>query len=341
MTSRDLALTALRHQEPPRLPWTLYLAPEVQAKLEGAWGPRDQWPVPRDDLIRILWNVEVEDLSPTLFRDRFGCQWQREHGGYVFVDPPMGPAEARPLQTAPSTADIPRLQLLPDEDVTRIHETRARRPDAFIFYQFTATLGERLWCLRGLEQTLEDYLLHPRFVHEALDVLLEMHLEALDTLATLPVDGITFGDDFGSQRGLMISPQVFREFYRPRYELLYARVRQMGKVVGHHSCGDNTDLMRDFVAMGLQVFHPLQPECMDLATIKREYGCDLTFRGGIGTQGAMVFGTPEQARDEVRRAVEVLRVGGGYFLETAKPLPPETPVENALAVVEELVRQRG
>jgi uroporphyrinogen decarboxylase len=337
MTSRDLCFMALRHEQPPRLPWTLYLAPEVQGKLEGVWGPRDQWPVPQDDLLRILWEVQVENLSPTRFRDRFGCQWQREHGGYVFIEPPMGPAKARPLRAA----GIPRLQLLPEEDVTRIRQARAERPEAFIFYQFTATLGERLWCLRGLEQTLEDYLLNPRFVHEALDVLMEMHLEALDTLAALPVEGITFGDDFGSQRGLMISPRIFREFYRPRYQVLYDRVRGMGKVVGHHSCGDNTDLMGDFVAMGLQVFHPLQPECMDLAAIKREYGRDLTFRGGIGTQGAMVFGTPEQARDEVRRAVDILRVGGGYFLETAKPLPPETPVANAVAVIEALVAARG
>ena len=106
----------------------------------------------------------------------------------------------------------------------------------------------------------------------------------------------------------------------------------------HHSCGDNTKLMGDFVDLGLQVFHPLQPEAMDIATIKREFGKHLTFRGGIGTQGDIVFGTPAQAAAEVRRSVEILAEDGGYFLETAKPIPEETPVENAIAAIEELTR---
>lgn len=77
---------------------------------------------------------------------------------------------------------------------------------------------------------------------------------------------------------------------------------------------------------------------MDICRIKKDYGRDLTFRGGIGTQGDIVFGTPEQARGEVRRAVKILSEGGGYLLETAKPLPEETPVENAIAVIEEMNR---
>jgi uroporphyrinogen decarboxylase len=329
MTSRELALQAVNHQQPERLPWTLYLAKPLAAKLEAEWGPRTDWPCPQDDIIRILWDVEVGDVSPTLFKDLFGCEWQREEGGYVFVNPPLA---------EPNADLIPRIQLLPQSDIDKIQATRAARPDAFIFYQFSACFGERLWNLRGFEQTLIDYLIEKSFVHEALDVLMDMHMAALDVLLELPIDGATFGDDFGSQRGLMISRDVFLEFYKPRHAKLYERVRSAGKVVGHHSCGDNTDLMADFVDIGLQVFHPLQPEAMDIAAIKREFGKDLTFRGGIGTQGPIVFGTPDEARREVREAVRILSDGGGYFLETAKPLPEETPVENAMAVIEEMTR---
>ena len=329
MTSRELALEAVAHRAPARLPWTLYLAAPLAAKLEAEWGPRSGWPCPADDIIRILWEVQHEDVSPTLFRDRFGGDWQREEGGYVFINP---------MLTEPDASRIPRIELLPQEDVDRILETRRREPDRFIFYQFTGTFGERLWSLRGLDRTLMDYLLEPDFVHKALDVLLEMHMRALDTLLELPVDGVTFGDDFGSQRGLMVSRKVFLEFFKPRLAQLYARVRSADKVVGHHSCGDNTDLMGDFVDIGLQVFHPLQPEAMDIRRIKREFGRDLTFRGGIGTQGALVFGSPEEARAEVRESVRVLAEGGGYFLETAKPLPQETPVENAKAIIDEMTR---
>lgn len=325
MTSRELAMEALAHRAPRRIPWTLYVARPLAAKLEKLWGARENWPCPPDDLVRILWDVETEEVSATRFRDRFGCDWRREHGGYVFANPPLAEPDAR---------HIPRIELIVDADVRLIQETRRRNSDKFIFYQFTATLGERLWNLRGMEQTMMDYLSEPAFVHAALDVLLEMHVAALEKILPLPIDGVIFGDDYGSQRGLMISREVFQTFYKPRLAKLYEHVRAAGKVVGHHSCGDNTGILSDFVDIGLQIFHPLQPEAMDIRRVKREFGRHLTFRGGIGTQRALVFGTPAQARAEVLNAVRILAENGGYFLETAKPLPEETPVENAVAVIE-------
>jgi uroporphyrinogen decarboxylase len=329
ITSRELAMEALAHRVPQRIPWTLYVAKPLVANMEKLWGSRENWPCPPDDLVRILWDVETEEVGRALFRDRFGCEWKREHGGYVFVNPPLA---------EPDASQIPRIQLINKDDVRLILETRRRKPDKFIFYQFTATLGERLWNLRGMDNTMMDYLSEPKFVHAALDRLLEMHFEALEKILPLPIDGVTFGDDYGSQRGLMISREVFLRFYKPRLAKLYEKVRSAGKVVGHHSCGDNTPILGDFVDIGLQVFHPLQPEAMDIQKAKSEFGKHLTFRGGIGTQRAMVFGTPEQARTEVCAAVKILAEDGGYFLETAKPIPEETPVENAVAVIEELIK---
>lgn len=181
-----------------------------------------------------------------------------------------------------------------------------------------------------------DLYSNPEFIHAALDILLEMHLEAVEIVTKLPVDGITFGDDFGSQKGLMISPQAFRTFFKDRLALLYAKIREAGMVVGGHSCGDTTELMRDYVDIGLQVFHPLQAECMDIAAIKKEFGKDLTFRGGIGVQRAVVHGTPSEVRKEVLEAASILSEAGGYLMEPCKPLPPETPVANAAAFVQAL-----
>ena len=107
----ELALEARAYRAPTQIPWTLYMAAPLAAKLSERWGPRDQWPVPTGDLIRILWEVEVEDLSPALFRDRFGCEWIREQGGYIFKNPQLKEPDAR---------KIPRIQLLPDADIARI-----------------------------------------------------------------------------------------------------------------------------------------------------------------------------------------------------------------------------
>ncbi len=332
MNSRSIVLNAIAHRTTSRLPFTLYLSEPVAVQLTRILGPREEWPCPSDDLIRILWNVEAENVSQDIFKDRFGCEWQREAGGYTFINPPLA---------TPDSAMIPIINLVTDEDIAEILTMRRKHPDAFIFYQFTACFGERLWNLRGMEQTMTDYLLEKRFVHQALDILLEMHFAALDRLLEMPVDGITFGDDYGSQRGLMISRDVFREFFKPRLSMLYEKVRRAGKIAGHHSCGDNTVIMGDFIDIGLQVFHPLQPEAMDIRKIKREFGRDLAFRGGIGTQGKLVSGTPLEAADEVSRAVDVLAEGGGYLLETSKPLPPETPIANAIAIIEEFSRYAG
>lgn len=329
MTSRELAFKALRHETPERIPYTLYLNKTLLNKMSELWGPRDAWPCPPDDIIRILWEVEDHDVTADGFKDRFGCEWKREEGGYTFVNPPL---------KEPDASQIPRIDLVPQSDIEKIVKMRREHPDKFIFYQFTACFGERLWNLRGLEQILMDYLLEPDFAQAALDILLEMHMAALEKILLLPVDGITFGDDFGSQRGMMVSRDVFCKFFKPRLAKMYAKVRSAGKAVGHHSCGDNTEIMGDFVDIGLQVFHPLQPEAMNIRRIKKEFGKDLTFRGGIGTQGAIVFGSPDQARAEVREAVKILSENGGYFLETAKPLPEETPIENAIAVIDELTR---
>jgi uroporphyrinogen decarboxylase len=327
LNSRDMVLKTINHELPERIPWTLYLSAPLHEKIEQILGTRENWPCPPDDTIRIIWEVEAVNVTPDIFKDLFGCEWKREHGGYIFINPPL---------QEPDACKIPVIDLVPQSDIDKIMETRKLNPDKFIFYQFTTTFGERLWCLRGLEQAMMDYLLEPEFVHEALDILMEMHIKALDKILSLPIDGITFGDDFGSQKGLMINRNVFLKYFKQRLAKLYEKVRLAGKVVMHHSCGDNTELMGDFVDIGLDVFHPLQPEAMDISKIKKEYGKDLTFRGGIGTQKTIVFGTPEQARAEVRQASEILCQGGGYLLETTKPLPIETPVENAIAVIEEM-----
>jgi uroporphyrinogen decarboxylase len=328
-TSRDLAYQAIGHKQPERLPMTLYLDPHVEKKLTAVWGHRCLWPVPEDDIIRILWPLEDHDVSDSGFRDRFGCEWKREEGSCMFVNPPL---------LEPDASKIPRISLITEKDIAMIRSVRACNPEKFIFYQFTSTFGERLWCLRGLEQTLMDYILEPDFVHHALDDLLETHLSALEKILPLPIDGVTFGCDYGMQKNLMISRDIFLKFFKPRLAILYEKVRNAGKIAGHHSCGDNTEIMGDFVDIGLQMFHPLQPEAMDIRIMKREFGKDLTFRGGIGTQGKIIFGTPAEAAAEVRNSVKILAEDGGYFLETSKPLPREIPLENAIAVIHEFFK---
>jgi uroporphyrinogen decarboxylase len=329
MTSKERVLSAINHKEPDRIPFTFYIEDVFLKILEKELGPRRGWNCPDDDIIRLLWPIDYIRTEQGC-RDMFGCSWRwHDQGGYIM---------AEPLLTEPDIKKIPVIDLVPQSEIDRIVQTREQNPDKFIFYQFTSSFGERLWSLRGLEQTYMDYILNPGFVSGALDMLLDMHMAALDKVLELPVECITFGDDFGGQKGLMISRDIYLKFFKPRYAKLYEKVRSAGKIVGQHSCGDNTELMGDYVDIGLQIFHPLQPEAMDIVKIKKDFGKYLTFRGGISTQRAIPFGNPEQAREEIRNSVRILSEGGGYLLETAKPLRQETPIENAVAVMDEMCK---
>jgi len=98
--------------------------------------------------------------------------------------------------------------------------------------------------------------------------------------------------------------------------------------------------MEDLIGIGLDIFHPFQPEAMDVVEMKRRYGERVTFNGGIGTQGALVHGSPDDVRREIRSALRELGRGGGFVIEPAKALRPEVPMENIAALIDELTNQQ-
>jgi uroporphyrinogen decarboxylase len=120
---------------------------------------------------------------------------------------------------------------------------------------------------------------------------------------------------------------------------MYTLVHEAGKVALSHCCGSIVDVLPDVVEIGLDVLESVQPEAMDPYALKRLYGRQITFWGGLGSQSTIQFGTPREIREEIARLCEHMGRGGGYILSPAKPLQPGTPVENAAAVVESFVRQ--
>jgi uroporphyrinogen decarboxylase len=110
-----------------------------------------------------------------------------------------------------------------------------------------------------------------------------------------------------------------------------------------HSCGSLAEILPDLVEIGLDVYESVQPEAKDNNPyeLKRKYGDKLTFWGGLGSQSTIPFGTPEEIKAEVARLCREMGKGGGYILGAAKDIQPETPVENAAAVIEAFLEQSG
>lgn len=196
------------------------------------------------------------------------------------------------------------------------------------------TLFERAWFLRGFQEFLYDLVLRPAFAHALLDQILEFDLAILEKLLTHPVDGVWFGDDYGHQGGLIISPKMWRTFIKPRLAVLIERARHRGLPVFLHSDGAVSELIPDLLEIGLSVLNPLQPEVMDLAQLKREYGRDLSFCGGISTQTVLSGGTPDEVEAELRQKIRLLAQGGGYIVSTAGSVQADVPLANLARLID-------
>ncbi len=148
-------------------------------------------------------------------------------------------------------------------------------------------------------------------------------------------DCIAVSDDYGTQKGMLMSPGHWREFIKPQLEKIYSMARDNGRKTFHHSCGNIQEIIPDFIELGLDILHPIQPEAMDIVKTKQQFGDKLTFCGGIPTQSVLPDGTPDQVRNEVRRLKNIMGQAGGYILEPGITVQADVPLENIVAMIEE------
>ncbi|MEI6142068.1 MAG: uroporphyrinogen decarboxylase family protein [Mariniphaga sp.] len=131
---------------------------------------------------------------------------------------------------------------------------------------------------------------------------------------------------------------VWKEFIYPYLKKVYERVRQAGKFVTIHSCGDVDELFDDLIAIGLNSFNPFQPEVMDIPKILPKYRGRLAFHGGLSMQKTLPFGTKEEVINESERLLELGR-DGGYIFSPSHAVESDTSIENILAFIEVAQKQ--
>ncbi|MDW8101188.1 MAG: uroporphyrinogen decarboxylase family protein [Anaerolineae bacterium] len=260
--------------------------------------------------------------------DEWGVQWLDDgHGGRVASHPLLPGYETLASYVFPDPYHPDRFR----QADAQLAQRNGRYARGAVWF----TLFERLWMLRGFENILVDPYLYPdEFVHLR-DRILEFNLILIDQWLARGVDAVFFSDDWGWQRGLLISPEDWRKFYRPAYARMFRRVRDGGAHVWLHSCGDVTDIIPDLIDLGLNVLNPVQPQAMDLEHLAREFGGKLCFCGGVDVQGLLIRGTPDEVKREVHRLVHLFgRYNGGYIGATSHSIMPETPLENVIAMYE-------
>jgi uroporphyrinogen decarboxylase len=217
------------------------------------------------------------------------------------------------------------------ESITRLRETT----DCFLLSAFYASLFEKAWFARGMENLLVDMAVNEEYCDELFERIVSADTMMLEMMLSDDVDGVLLGCDWGSQQALLMGPDFWHKYIGPRHARMFAKIRAAGKYAFLHSCGNIIAVLPDVVAMGVQVLNPAQPECMDLHELKSRFGDMLTFWGGISTQQTLPLGTPEDVRREVRDVAALLGKGGGYILSPAQAIQDDVPLANCLALIEE------
>ncbi len=146
-------------------------------------------------------------------------------------------------------------------------------------------------------------------------------------------DTFFFGNDFGTQRGLILSPELFDRFVLPSMERLIGVAKRHGKRVLLHSCGSIAEVVPRLIDAGVDGLHPLQALAADMQAdrLAREFGKHIAFVGGVDTQRLLVEGTPAQVRDEVMRLREAF--GPNYVVSPShEALLPNVPVDIVAAM---------
>jgi len=276
------------------------------------------------------YDLFFEEVSPGsgLWRDDFGVTWDRTRGKTDF-----GVVAGRALPESALTGfQIPPLN---EARLRRCFEVAlAGMRDECPVADVGWGLFERAWTLRGMEDLLIDMVTEPSFVEELTERIAAHQQRVVEIALDYPFDLVLFGDDWGQQQGLILSPAHWRRYLKPHFARMFALVKQAGKRVALHSCGNIGALFPELIEIGLDVYQTFQPEVYDIRAIKREYGQDLSFWGGISTQRVLPFGTPAEVRRSVRETMRVLGVEGGYIAGPTHAVPPGVPPENLVALVE-------
>jgi len=187
--------------------------------------------------------------------------------------------------------------------------------------------------LRGTEQILLDVILNPDLAMTIFSNICRFYcsyLERILAAAKGKIDILLTGDDFGSQNGLLLSPNMWVDFLGKGFAEYMDIAKSYNLRVMHHTCGAVRSLIPFMIERGLDILQSLQPEASDMDPwkLKAEFGSRLAFHGGISIQKTLPFGTPEDVKSEVRTKVEALAPGGGYILCTSHNIQADTPIEN-------------
>ncbi|MGQ9629847.1 MAG: uroporphyrinogen decarboxylase family protein [bacterium] len=334
MTPRERVIRTLKFERPDRV-------------------PRELWTLPGIRMFRSRELQEVVDKFPMDFTapkykygkgrrcrgqeamvgeyvDAWGCVWHVAEPGVA------GEVKGPPLAewSALDRYELP-WELLKEADLSEVNRS-CGETDRFVKVGTETRPFERMQFLRGTQNLLIDLAYGTKEIYRLRDILHEFFTKEMKMWAKTDVDGVSFSDDWGAQKSLLISPDLWRSFYKPLYKDYCDILHSAGKFVFFHSDGYIEPIYPDLIEVGVDAVNS-QLFCMDIEGLARKYKGKITFWGEIDRQNVLPFGTPDDVRAAVRRVRKALDDGrGGVIAQCEWGI--NNPKENIEAVFDEWSR---
>jgi uroporphyrinogen decarboxylase len=335
MTRREVIIDALEFRRPAYVPWAWGPTHQCAERMKAEGGIADIGKFCGSHLLPLPeFAGQMKPVGNGRFRDPYGVIWDRS------VDHDIGTPEEWPIRR-PEDLDSYGWPAPPDEKwYANLRQIAAKSEGRYVRYGIGFSLFERAWTMRGMTELLMDMVERPEFVEKLMDRIVDFNMIQIHEAIKMGVDGVYFGDDYGMQQGLIMGAPHWRHFIKPRLKRMFEPVRNAGKHVFLHSCGDVDELFDDLVEIGLNNFNPFQPEAMDVFALKKQYHGRLSFHGGLSIQKTLPFGTVEDVRRETQALIDMGR-DGGYICSPSHAVPYDVPPENLKAMMEVLRAQPG
>jgi uroporphyrinogen decarboxylase len=211
------------------------------------------------------------------------------------------------------------------------------KDEYFVVGDMELTMFDMMQQLVGLEKLLVDMARSELYVETLIDRCKDFALAVGKKLVSMGVHGIWAGDDFGAQNGMLISPRMWRKYFKERYRQVYAELKAANPavIICQHCDGAVAPILGDWIEVGLEVFNPVQPNVPghEPEDLKTRFGDRMSFWGAIDQQKLLPFGTPAEIEADVQAKIEVLGRGGGYMVAPAHIIQADTPLENVEAFI--------
>ena len=273
-------------------------------------------------------------------RDAFGVLWGYESGAEGGTYPLPGEPVITDIEKWKEQLIVPNIETANWGEIARAAK-KVNREEHILEGYCEMGIFERVCLLLGMEEALIAFHTHPEDVYDLCEAIADYKIALIRKFYDVTkFDMLKYGDDWGTQLNLFVSPQIWRDIIKPGTKRIYDCAKELGLLINQHSCGKIESIFADLCEMGADIWNPCQP-CNDLKGLKISYGDKICFAGGVDSQFVLAnpSKTPADVKEEVKKRInEMALPNGGYITMPSHGVPYD---EEKLAAMEATATEYG